>query len=62
MFLYVPFKLAFGKTHISDRKEELFINHDPKKEKFKATLLIIPSICDVFATILDCIGLIFVNF
>ena len=60
MFLALPFKLMFNSNKKYEPRDELIIDM-PKKKVYSVYLLIFPSMCDVFATILDCIGLIYVK-
>lgn len=62
MFLALPFKLAFSNKMKEEPKYDFISNDSQKKKEYSIILLIFPSMCDVFATILDCIGLIFVIF
>lgn len=61
MFLALPFKLIFKKSIQKNESQFDLIIDQPKKKKYEIYLLIFPSMCDVFATILDCIGLIYVK-
>ena len=64
MFLFLPFgwmAKKFGKKVEKINNEVLYVDSTAKKKDYRAYLLIFPSLCDVFATILDCIALIFVN-
>jgi len=60
MFLALPFKLIFNSSKKKEPRDELIIDM-PKKKVYCVYLLIFPSMCDVLATILDCIGLIYVK-
>lgn len=60
MFLSIPFKLAFENKKKKEEKKYDSLALDSKKKDYNISLLIFPSLCDVCATILDCIGLIFV--
>lgn len=64
MFLFLPFgwmAKKFGKKVEKINNEVLYVDSNSKKKDYRAYLLIFPSLCDVFATILDCIALIFVR-
>jgi hypothetical protein len=60
MFLALPFKLLFASHFHQEPRYELIIDK-PKKREYSVSLLIFPSLCDVSATIMDCIGLIYVK-
>lgn len=71
MMLFLPLnwfsKLIWKRENNEERNEklnneEVLIVDNPKKKNYRAYIFIFPSLCDVFATILDCIGLIFVFF
>ena len=59
MFLALPFKLLFNSQPKNEPRYELIL--DKPKKKYSVKLLIFPSLCDVSATVMDCIGLIYVK-
>ena len=59
MFLALPFKLLFNSQPKNEPRYELIL--DKPKKNYSVTLLIFPSLCDVSATVMDCIGLIYVK-
>lgn len=64
MFLFLPFSWMakkFGTKAEKINNEVLYVDSTSKKKDYHAYMLIFPSLCDVFATILDCIALIFVR-